>query len=295
MPLTRGTCTLDGCDRPHGARGLCHTHYAAWRRNGQKEQVREARARQPRICKECGGAIPPDRNVKSLFCSAPCKRRDQYKREKATPPPRRNRPCSVEECGSAAYSKGLCQKHYMRLRDKGSLDDVRKNAKGLCTLPDCDRPHEANGLCRLHHDREMRRRRQEERLASRAHRTCLTCQNPLRVEQRDDTLFCSRVCKEEDARTSGRATTASLKHYYASRYGMTREEATERFGDRCNICGTQHGGGRHGNLHIDHDHASGAVRGVLCHECNIGLGKFKDDPAVLRAAIDYLERAAVKV
>ena len=66
---------------------------------------------------------------------------------------------------------------------------------------------------------------------------------------------------------------------------------------RCAICRTNVPSG-HG-WHVDHDHAccpengrscGKCVRAILCSECNTGLGKFRDNPAVLRAAADYLER-----
>jgi nitrate/TMAO reductase-like tetraheme cytochrome c subunit len=43
-------------------------------------------------------------------------------------------------------------------------------------------------------------------------------------------------------------------------------------------------------LDVDHCHTTGKVRGILCRSCNIGLGHFMTDPALLRAAADYLER-----
>ncbi|MCO6007772.1 endonuclease VII domain-containing protein [Actinoallomurus purpureus] len=40
--------------------------------------------------------------------------------------------------------------------------------------------------------------------------------------------------------------------------------------------------------HVDHDHVTGERRGILCFNCNVALGQFKDDPWVLRRAIEYL-------
>lgn len=44
------------------------------------------------------------------------------------------------------------------------------------------------------------------------------------------------------------------------------------------------------NLCIDHDHITGLVRALLCHDCNTGLGKFKDDVNLLQTAIEYLKK-----
>ncbi len=46
-------------------------------------------------------------------------------------------------------------------------------------------------------------------------------------------------------------------------------------------------------LHVDHCHATGKIRGLLCYNCNDGLGRFKDDIEVLEKAIDYLKSHAI--
>ena len=43
------------------------------------------------------------------------------------------------------------------------------------------------------------------------------------------------------------------------------------------------------DVHIDHDHKTGFLRGLLCRSCNLGLGDFEDQPWLLRRAADYLE------
>jgi hypothetical protein len=59
-------------------------------------------------------------------------------------------------------------------------------------------------------------------------------------------------------------------------------------GHKCAVCGTDHPGRKKGDWLIDHCHETKAVRGLLCHNCNCGLGHFRDSVAVLQRAIDYL-------
>lgn len=75
------------------------------------------------------------------------------------------------------------------------------------------------------------------------------------------------------------------------RYGITLEkynEMMERCGGRCEVC--QRDTKR---LHVDHDHTTGFVRGLLCQGCNFSIGYAYDSPQTLRAAADYICRAAV--
>lgn len=92
-------------------------------------------------------------------------------------------------------------------------------------------------------------------------------------------------------------------HYYdnratqrAKRYGISEEEYQALFNQqegRCFICNqqeTRRRGSTVFELSVDHCHETGRVRGLLCHNCNVGLGQFKDDPRLLEEAITYLQK-----
>lgn len=76
-----------------------------------------------------------------------------------------------------------------------------------------------------------------------------------------------------------------------TRFGMTVEQyevALAQQGGVCAICSVASNiEGK--NFCVDHDHATGKVRGLLCHKCNAALGHFKDSTALLMKAADYLE------
>lgn len=76
-------------------------------------------------------------------------------------------------------------------------------------------------------------------------------------------------------------------------YGITEEDyqvLLERQNHCCAICGTEDWTQQHGRLHVDHDHATLHVRGLLCLACNMGLGAFRDQPELLEEAARYLSK-----
>lgn len=73
-------------------------------------------------------------------------------------------------------------------------------------------------------------------------------------------------------------------------YGITLEEyqnMIKKQNNVCKICGGKSKTGK--RLTIDHDHQTGKVRGLLCFNCNTGLGHFKDDYSLLLLAAKYLK------
>lgn len=113
---------------------------------------------------------------------------------------------------------------------------------------------------------------------------------------------CRRCCKQLDAAYRAtpigilNARTRSFRHSLKKFYGLTLEQYEEKFAaqnGQCAICEQpekcRNGQGEPRRLSVDHDHATGAIRGLLCTACNALLGYAEDDPERLEAAARYLE------
>lgn len=77
---------------------------------------------------------------------------------------------------------------------------------------------------------------------------------------------------------------------YKKRYNMTLSEYNILFNNQngcCAVCGT-HQKELKKKLSVDHAHDTGKVRGLLCSNCNTGIGLFQDDVILLKQAIKYL-------
>ena len=98
-------------------------------------------------------------------------------------------------------------------------------------------------------------------------------------------LYCCDECKDYGI----------TEAYYKRVYGITIEDyldLAEKQNFVCAICGKENfamGRNHSGALVVDHDHETGKVRGLLCHNCNRALGLFHDNVETLKKAQEYIE------
>lgn len=117
---------------------------------------------------------------------------------------------------------------------------------------------------------------------------------------RQNQVGCSRICyrKSESWRQSGERQNEKRRADRSRHEHARRNRRDEAYllqlaaqGGRCPICGTEpRDKSNVARLHRDHDHVTGRQRELLCKTCNQGLGYFRDDPTLLRAAAAYIER-----
>ena len=118
------------------------------------------------------------------------------------------------------------------------------------------------------------------------HKHCYTCGETKPHSEwakasrtKDGLATACRTCMAERGRRS----------YFKRTHGLTEadlEELRRSQDDRCAICWERN------PQHVDHDHATGRVRGLLCFPCNVALGQMRDRPAILRRGAAYLEGQA---
>lgn len=215
--------------------------------------------------------------------------------------------CKIDECDRPTKGHGWCTMHYGRWR--------RANAP-TCSVEGCTAPSVGRGLCTMHYQRLRKDgvvgEATSRRLFTGAERRCTRCgetkkvtefylrpthskTNPLPQPMSRCKTCMSSLSQDWQKRHPERM--AAVNAAYARRarhqkrlnqYGLTHEQfvALEQAQQgACLICQE-----RPDQLVIDHDHATGEVRGLLCQLCNAGLGAFRDTPSYLRRAIIYLAR-----
>jgi hypothetical protein len=111
---------------------------------------------------------------------------------------------------------------------------------------------------------------------------CKTCINVF-TPSNPCQLYCSTKCRGKNS-------------YYKRNYGIDEADLEQMKKDqdyKCYICGSEGfliGKNNHNEkLAVDHDHKTGKVRKLLCHNCNRALGLLQDNPELLRKAASYVE------
>jgi hypothetical protein len=117
------------------------------------------------------------------------------------------------------------------------------------------------------------------------HKFCRTCRTSKPFDQ------WSRNASASDGlqtRCKGCISLIGRESHLRRSYGLTVQEVDQLVSEQgglCAICVSAPA------VHVDHDHATGSVRGLLCFRCNAALGQFDDNPATPRRAAEYLDRA----
>lgn len=257
-------CLVEGCDKVAKARGWCGMHYKRWHTHGDPLVKLYGQPKPP--CKIDGCDAPA---VGHGWCSLHHQRWKRNGGPLATTrrPPAgfTNKICMVEDCDRPTKSLNWCDMHYARWQRHGSTDKpVRGGGKApgqVCSIEDCEGLVESRGWCERHYRRWRK------------------YGDPLKQGISEITVTCIRGgCRRREARAN-----LCWKHYREARAELEQVQ-----GRRCRICGVREEDAPHGKLRLDHDHATGATRGLLCALCNTGLGMFRDDPELLAAAIQYL-------
>lgn len=227
-------------------------------------------------------------------------------------------------CGKKHFARGLCQACYYRQRRNGSV--ARKNVvnSGKCLVEGCERDAFAKNLCQSHYNKAdhplkatwklLRSRHPGDfpsawesfdqflidvgsRPSSKHQLRRLDGTKPFSKSNAEWLApvgidFRRATWTQEQISSYGRAWTLKKK------FGISVQEydlLLAKQGGVCAICGNKENhvykSGKLKELAVDHCHGSKKVRGLLCLNCNQGLGRFQDSVENLQRAIDYLRKS----
>jgi len=112
------------------------------------------------------------------------------------------------------------------------------------------------------------------------------------------TTECKKCSREQRVGHYHKNKQKLLDYHMFRNYGLTREDYDKMLDDQggtCAICNKKNEAKTMNKelrkLSVDHDHDTGEIRGLLCMNCNFGVGNFKDSIEILKKVIKYLEKS----
>jgi hypothetical protein len=194
--------------------------------------------------------------------------------------PTTQRLCSIDGCQNPSFTRGWCSKHYSRWQRHGdplftARSSPTKPGDTTKRCPRCTKvkPLDEFGL----------------RPNGKPKGYCRKCEAAYQAQH-----SASEEGREQHRLARGRWNESNYGYFLHYRYGITIDDylaMVRKQGDRCAICGTTDPGCGNSRWAVDHCHDELKVRGLLCMSCNTGLGYYRDDPELLRAAAAYIEAA----
>jgi len=214
--------------------------------------------------------------------------------------------CHVHNCSQPSIAKGLCRKHYMRVQRHGDVGETRPNDWGAR-----EKHWAYKSWCglRRYHRLDMQESWREDfwqfvkDVPEKPEGSIAWRADPTKPWGKDNFYWKERRASSEDykeyMREWYRKARAANPEYYLDQdlrrnYGVTYEWYQETLAKQNNVCAickqpeTAIIRNKVIAMPVDHDHKTGKARGLLCTKCNRGLGLFRDDKDILKAAFDYL-------
>ena len=308
--MVKSKCSVVTCEKIASSLGLCSTHYGRLLHFGNP-LGREM------VCVECGVVFLRE-GGRSVTCSQSCsdkhKKRAKRKFDDSTPSLKGERICescknvfvgrtNQVTCSPECRNQRLVE--YEELRKK-----KRARPKTAIECRWCDKSFvpmtsakTCSDDCRARYSRALKTARGKGLIT----KSCEICGNTFKTGGTSNrTNTCSPDCRAKRAEeraglrrprnNESRRGEKNRRTNLLSRFGMTEADYDRMFNEqdgKCAICGTSTPG-TSGVFAIDHDHKTGAVRGLLCRSCNVGIGNLGDDSERLLRAADYLNRHSIE-
>lgn len=228
-------------------------------------------------------------------------------------------PCS--QCGKEkVIARGLCSAHYHQFRRHGTIMKVYQTTAGSCRIEGCDRSVFAKGLCQRHYlqaDHPLKASWKLMRSRNRGNydlrwddfATYLSDvgERPYPMSQlrridetqrwdKDNVRWSTPVLDSKSSWSKEKRKAYAREWGMQRRYGITVAEYDAILASQGGVCAICQRDGATKNklhgfdvpMHVDHHHATGKVRGILCTHCNTAIGLLQDSPAIIARALAYL-------
>lgn len=167
------------------------------------------------------------------------------------------------------------------------LEDVASPYNTICIS--CNKPYFKHHLRMIYCSKRCKEREKERRKTKREKALGLKQYPPKRKRNKKWTQEeVTEKYKKDKLRASNR--------YYLNTFGITRERAYElkMKQSNCDLCGTNDPSTRDGLFVIDHCSETGIIRGLLCNNCNRGIGWLKHDLGRIACAMHYLNKIFIR-